>query len=180
MSTFSRQSVWPDHVISIFTQVWVFIDISGHHHIKCISLQEWFSNYTSTDLIKKRYEEVAWSQLDHGVDALGFWGRRRQDQLPEQEGDDLLVGLLQKSIQKENVMYTSGLLIMSFIRGWLEFGTTCFSLFICHVFHQILCSFFLLILMLHIQGWQRSGTTSYRSSANCRLRLHTQASGPSF
>ena len=60
--------------------------------------------------LKKGYEEVAWSQLDHGVDALGFWGRRRQDQLPEQEGDDLLVGLLQKSIQKENVMYTSGLL----------------------------------------------------------------------
>ena len=59
---------------------------------------------------KKRYEEVAWSQLDHGVDALGFWGRRRQDQLPEQEGDDLLVCLLHQSIQKENVMYTSGLL----------------------------------------------------------------------
>ena len=58
---------------------------------------------------KKRYEEVAWSQLDHGVDALGFWGRRRQDQLPEQEGDDFLVGL-HKSIQKEKVMYTSGLL----------------------------------------------------------------------
>ena len=52
---------------------------------------------------------LAWSQLDHGVDALGFWGRRRQDQLPEQEGDDFLVGL-HKSIQKEKVMYTSGLL----------------------------------------------------------------------
>ena len=54
VSTFSRQSVWPDHVISIFTQVWVFIDISRHHHIKCISLQEWFSNYTPRDLIKKK------------------------------------------------------------------------------------------------------------------------------
>ena len=58
---------------------------------------------------KKKYEEVAWSQLDHGVDALGFWGRRRQDQLPEQEGDDVLL-CLHQSIQKENVMYTSGLL----------------------------------------------------------------------